>query len=136
MVRLERRYAMKKKRVLVAFSILVGAALLFANSLSAEDAKTNAADVTLSGTVVDMFCYLQNGNHSAKHTSCSKSCIEKGVPAGFLADDGTLYVLFDQTPGSVKDKVAGLVDVPATLKGTPMTRGGVKGIQIKSIEKK
>lgn len=127
---------MKKKLVLAAFSTLVSVALLFSERLTAEETKANAADVTLSGTVVDTFCYLQNGNHSAKHTSCSKTCIEKGVPAGFLADDGTLYILFDQKPGSVKDKVAGLIDVPATLKGTPMTRGGVKGIQIKSIEKK
>ncbi|HEX7253780.1 MAG TPA: hypothetical protein VF376_12935 [Thermoanaerobaculia bacterium] len=127
---------MRTKRVLVAFSTLIGVVLLFASRLGAEETKASAADVTLSGTVVDTFCYLQNGNHSAKHNSCSKACIEKGVPAGFLADDGTLYVLFDQKPGSVKDKVAGLIDVPVTLKGTPMTRGGVKGIQIKSIEKK
>ena len=132
---------MRKKRVFVAGAVLIGAALLFANRASAGDsgeeiAKTTASDVTLSGTVVDTFCYLQNGNHSTKHTSCSKDCIEKGVPAGFLTDDGTLYLLFNQTPGSVKDKVASLIDVPAILKGTPMTRGGVKGIQIKSIEKK
>ena len=128
---------MRKKLVFVAVAVLIGAALVFANRASAGEEKADAAaDVTLSGTVVDTFCYLQNGNHSAKHTSCSKSCIEKGVPAGFLTDDGTLYMLFNQTPGSVKDKVAGLVDVPAILKGTPMTRGGVKGIQIKSIGKK
>lgn len=127
---------MKKKLVLAAFATLIGVALLFANRLGAEETKAAAAEVTLSGTVVDTFCYLQNGNHSAEHHSCSKTCIEKGVPAGFLTDDGTLYVLFDEKPGSVKDRVAGLIDVPATLKGTPMTRGGVKGIQIKSIEKK
>jgi hypothetical protein len=132
---------MTKKLVFVAVSVLIGAALLFADRLSAGDAgeqnaKTTAADVTLSGTVVDTFCYLQNGNHSAEHHSCSKTCIEKGVPAGFLTDDGTLYMLFDQKPGSVKEKIAGFIDVPAILKGTPMTRGGVKGIQIKTIEKK
>jgi hypothetical protein len=129
---------MKKKLVFVATAVLIGAALVLANRLSAaeENANAAAADVTLSGTVVDTFCYLQNGNHSAKHNSCSRACIEKGVPAGFLTDDGTLYLLFDQRPGSVKDKVVGLIDVPAILKGTPMTRGGVKGIQIKSIEKK
>ena len=138
LARLERKRAMKKKLMFVAIAVLIAAALIFANRLSAGEEKGDAAaaDVTLSGTVVDTFCYLQNGNHSAKHTSCSKTCIEKGVPPGFLTDDGTLYLLFDQTPGSVKDKVAGLIDVPATLKGTPMTRGGVKGIRIKSIEKK
>ena len=127
---------MKKKLVFVAIAILIGAALLFANRVSASEENASAPDVTLSGTVVDTFCYLQNGNHKPTHTSCSKTCIAKGVPAGFLTDDGTLYILFDQQPGSVKDKVAGFIDVPAILKGTPMTRGGVKGIQMKSIEKK
>ena len=128
---------MKRKLLVVAaFSILIAATLFFASRLSAQDAKWSGAEVTLSGTVVDTFCYLQNGNHSATHNSCSKTCIERGVPAGFLTDDGTLYILFDQKPGSVKEKVVGLIDVPAILKGTPMTRGGVKGIQIKSIEKK
>jgi hypothetical protein len=138
LLRLKRRHAMRKKLIFVPVAVLIGAALVLANRASAgeENAGAAAADVTLSGTVVDTFCYLQNGNHSAKHTSCSKSCIEKGVPAGFLTDDGTLYMLFNQTPGSVKDKIAGFIDVPAILKGTPMTRGGVKGVQIKSIEKK
>src|SRR5215472_16922829 len=137
-VSLERRPAMRKRMAFVALAVLIGVALVFANRASAseENAKGSAADVALSGTVVDTVCYLQNGNHDAKHTSCAKACIEKGVPAGFLADDGTLYILFDQKPGSVKDKVAGLIDVPVTLKGTPMMRGGIKGIQLKSIEKK
>jgi hypothetical protein len=104
-------------------------------SASPSPAKA-AAEVTLSGSVVDMHCYVTHGIHDAKHTACSNACIARGVPAGFLADDGTLCVLFEEKPFSVKDKVAGLADVPAILKGAPVERGGVKGIQIKSIEKK
>ncbi len=36
---------------------------------------------------------------------------------------------------SVKDRVKDLASVPATLKGTPVARGGVRGIRMKSIEK-
>ncbi|HEX7253784.1 MAG TPA: hypothetical protein VF376_12955, partial [Thermoanaerobaculia bacterium] len=122
---------MKKKLMLVAFALLVVAALVLANRLRAADEKP--ANVTLSGTVVDMHCYVTHGIHDAKHTACSNACIARGVPAGFLADDGTLYVLFDEKPFSVKDKVAGLADVPVTLTGSPVVRGGIKGIQIQSI---
>jgi len=120
--------------IFVAVVLLIFAALLLASRLRAMDDK--AADVTLAGTVVDMHCYVTHGIRDAKHTACSNACIARGVPAGFLTDDGTLYVLFDEKPFSVKDKVAGLADVPAILKGTPVERNGIRGIQIKSIEKK
>jgi hypothetical protein len=125
---------MKKNLIFVAVVLLIFAALLLASRLKAVDDKD--AEVTLSGTVVDMHCYVSHGIHDAKHTACSNACIARGVPAGFLTEDGTLYVLFDEKPFSVKDKVAGLADVPAVLKGTPVERGGIRGIQIKSIEKK
>jgi hypothetical protein len=51
------------------------------------------------------------------------------------ADDGTLYLLFEEKPFSVKDRVANLADVPAVVRGTVSVRNGVKGIQMKSIEK-
>ena len=123
---------MKKKFVTVAIALLILAALAVSRLVGAED---KAADITLTGSVVDMHCYVTHGIRDAKHTACSNACIARGVPAGFLADDGTLYVLFDEKPFSVKDKVAGLADVPARLTGTPVVRGGIKGIQIKTIEK-
>ena len=125
---------MKRNMTLVAIALLIAAALLLASRIKA--AEDNAADVTFNGTVVDMHCYVTHGIHDAKHTACANACIARGVPAGFLADDGTLYVLFDEKPFSVKDKVAGLADVSATLKGTLVVRSGIKGVQIKSIEKK
>ncbi|HTD52067.1 MAG TPA: hypothetical protein VK780_03500 [Thermoanaerobaculia bacterium] len=125
---------MKKNLFFAAIALLIVAALIVGSRLMAAEEK--AADVSLTGTVVDMHCYVTHGIHDAKHTACANACIARGVPAGFLTDDGTLYVLFDEKPFSVKDKVAGLADVPATLTGTPVVRGGIKGIQIKSIEKK
>ncbi len=125
---------MKKNLVFVAIALLIVIALIVGSRLMAAEEK--AADISLTGAVVDMHCYVTHGLHDAKHTACANACIARGVPAGFLTDDGTLYVLFDEKPFSVKDKVAGLADVPATLKGTPVVRGGIKGIQIKSIEKK
>ena len=123
---------MKRKLPFLAIALLVVAALFAAGRLLHADGSN---EVRLKGIVVDMHCYVTHGLRDAKHTACSNACIARGVPAGFLADDGTLYVLFDEKPFSVKDKVAGLADVPAVLTGTPVVRGGIKGIQMKSIEK-
>ena len=114
-----------------SIALLILAALAAGNRfVGAED---KAADVTLTGSVVDMHCYVTHGIKNAKHTACSNACIARGVPARFLADDGTLYVLFGEKPFSVKDTVAGMADVPARLTGTPVVRGGIKGVQIKTI---
>ena len=79
---------------------------------ASSGAEEKAAEVTSPGTVVDLHCYVTHGIHDAEHTACSNACIARGVPAGFLAEDGTLYVLFGEKPFSVKDRVAGLADVP------------------------
>ena len=132
---------MKRKLVPILIALLVVAALALGSRILRADGGTNnppekaAPDVTLQGTVVDMHCYVTHGIHNAEHTGCANACIARGVPAGFLADDGTLYVLFGETPHSVKETVKDMADVPATITGTPVERGGVKGLQLKSIRK-
>jgi hypothetical protein len=124
--------SMKKKWIPAAIVLLVVAALAAARFLPAEE---KGEEITVRGTVVDMHCYVTHGIHDAKHTACANACIARGVPAGLLADDGTLYVLFEEKPFSVKDRVAGLADVPVEAKGISVVRGGVRGLQVKSIEK-
>ena len=123
-----------RKALVVVIALLIVTALVAGSRLFGAEEKV-APRVTLKGTVVDMHCYVTHGIRDAKHTACSNACIARGVPAGFLADDGKLYVLFDQKPFSVKEKVAGLADVPAVLTGTPVERGGIRGIQIEKIER-
>jgi hypothetical protein len=123
-----------RKAWLVLIALLIVTALVAGNRLSGAEEKPVAA-VTLKGTVVDMHCYVTHGIRDAKHTACSNACIARGVPAGFLADDGKLYVLFGQKPFSVKETVAGMADVPAILTGTPVERNGIRGIQIEKIER-
>lgn len=121
-----------KKTFVIGIALLIVAALVAGNRLVGADEKP--AVVRVKGTVVDMHCYVTHGIRDAKHTACSNACIARGVPAGFLAEDGKLYALFGEKPLSVKDTVAGLADLPATVTGTLVERGGIRGIQIKSIE--
>jgi hypothetical protein len=124
---------MKRKLIPVFIALLVVAALIGGSRFLRSEEKI--ADVTLKGTVVDAHCYVTHGVHDAEHTACANACISRGVPAGFLAEDGTLYMLFGEKPFSVKDQVKDLADVPIRLTGTPVVRAGIKGIQIKSIER-
>lgn len=121
-----------KKTFVIGIALLIVAALVAGNRLVGADEKP--AVVKVKGTVVDMHCYVTHGIRDAKHTACSNACIARGVPAGFLGEDGKLYALFGEKPLSVKDTVAGLADLPATVTGTLVERGGIRGIQMKSIE--
>ncbi|MEO8432512.1 MAG: hypothetical protein ABI592_13450 [Acidobacteriota bacterium] len=125
-----------KKRIAVA-SVSVGLLILLAlvSGRWMRAAESAGAEAVISGSVVDMHCYVTHGIRDAAHTACANACIARGVPAGFLADDGTLYLLFEEKPFSVKERVAGLADVPAVVRGTVAVRNGVKGIQVRSIER-
>jgi len=129
----ERSTPMKRLVFSIAYVLVAGAALLIGASVFGAEGKSPS--VTLIGTVVDSHCYVTHGIHDAGHTACANACIARGVPAGFLAEDGKLYMLFGEKPFSVKDTVADLADVPVKLTGKLVERGGVQGIQIQSIER-
>jgi hypothetical protein len=96
----------------------------------------SAADgvVSLRGEIVDMHCYISRGAHGAEHAGCGNACINRDVPAGLLAEDGTLYLLVNEKPVSVKEKVAGKAGQKVVATGKILERNGTKAFQLVSIE--
>ena len=109
----------------------IGIALLLLSTLSAF-----AADdvVTLTGEIVDLHCYTSRGAKGEEHAGCSNACISRDVPAGLLADNGTLYLLVNEKPMSVKEKIAEKTGKKVTAKGKVVERGGFKALQLVSVE--
>lgn len=103
--------------------------LLFTLAASADD-KT----VTLKGEIVDVHCYTTRGAHGEEHAACTNACISRDVPAGFLADDGTFYLLLNEKPVSVKEKIAGKGGRKVTATGKLVERSGMKALQLISVE--
>ena len=98
--------------------------------------SAETADVTLTGEVVDLHCYLTRGATGPEHAGCGNACLARGVTAGFLADDGRVFVLLGGRPFSVKEQIAGLAGEKVTLTGTPVERGGVRALQLKTVERR
>lgn len=96
----------------------------------------SAADepVKMTGQIVDMHCYTSRGAHGEEHAGCANACISRDVPAGFLADDGTLYLLLNERSVSVKEKIAGKAGKPVTVTGKIVEKSGVKALQLASVE--
>jgi hypothetical protein len=94
-----------------------------------------AADetVTPTGEIVDLHCYTSRGAHGAEHSGCSNACISRDVPAGLLTADGTLYLLLNEKPNSVKEKVAGLAGKTVKATGKVVEKSGMKALQLASV---
>lgn len=112
-----------KKTIALALSLLFSLA-------------TFAADepVTITGEIVDMHCYTSRGAHGADHAGCSNACISRDVPVGLLTADGMLYLLLNEKPVAVKDKVAGMAGKTVKATGKVIERNGVKALQLATVE--
>ena len=104
------------------------ALLLFVTTAFAAD------EVTLTGEIVDLHCYTSRGAHGEEHAGCANACISRDVPAGLLAEDGTLYLLLNEKSVSVKEKIAGKAGKKVTAKGKVVERSGSKALQLTSVE--
>lgn len=92
------------------------------------------AIVTLTGEIVDLHCYTSRGAKGEEHAGCSNACISRDVPAGLLTEDGTLYLLVNEKPNSVKEKIAGKAGKTVKATGTVVERSGLKALQVTSVE--
>ncbi|HTY57839.1 MAG TPA: hypothetical protein VMF59_03440 [Bacteroidota bacterium] len=76
---------------LVLFAIILAAPLF----LSAAGPKPK--QVTLTGEIIDVQCYVKSGQHGKEHLDCATTCIKGGSPVGLLEDStGTVYVIIPQ----------------------------------------
>jgi hypothetical protein len=48
---------------------------------------------TVTGEVIDIACYFENGSCGPKHADCAARCIASGLPVGIKAKDGKVYLL-------------------------------------------
>jgi hypothetical protein len=127
---------MKKQTMIVGIIIVIGLIAGVSGLLVtfAQENKPEAKEVTLKGEVVDMHCYIANGEKGANHAGCANACISRGVTPGFLASDGKLYLIFNDKLTPVKDKIANLAGQPVALTGNIVERDGVRAVILKHIE--
>jgi len=119
-------------RKAVYVSVLVGFWLVLGCLVSAHAAET----VTVTGEVIDTYCYALMGVKGESHRQCAIDCIKAGIPAGLL-EDGTnkVYVLLPN-----KDKTGlpkGVIDKAgrkATITGKVYASGGSQFLTVESVK--
>ena len=83
----------------------------------------------------DLHCYLTRGAAGPEHAGCGNACLSRGVTPGLRAEDGRVFVLLGPRPFAVKDEIAGLAGAKVTVTGTAVERGGVRALQLKTVER-
>ncbi len=106
------------KKFLMLFALL---GMLVSVSYAHEHAGMSGGkgkEVTVTGTLVDVNCYLKDGHTGDNHDSmkkCGRDCLKDGLPAGVLVDKKLYIVVF---PGSVfMDFVGKQVEISGDVYG-------------------
>ncbi len=90
---------------------------------------------TLTGEVVDVLCYLQQGEQALgeKHAACANRCIQKGLPVAVKVGD-QLYLATMASHESANMSLANLAGQQVTVHGNVTERDGQALIAIEQIE--
>ena len=116
-----------------AFAVILAAGILFSagtKNVRAEEGK----EVTVKGEVLDLFCYFDHAAKGEGHAKCATACLNKGIPAGFLGADGTLYILLGGDHNAANDQVAEYAGKQSEITGLLVNQNGVKALKVKSIK--
>src|SRR5947209_16972421 len=99
-------------RMFAAVVFVVGAATF-------PSAQPKGQRATITGEVVDMWCYLEGGDRGAAKKECATACAKAGNPIGILDRQGNLYVaagLQDHQPA--QQLLIGKMSDEVTVTGT------------------
>ena len=101
-----------------------------------EAAEATSQGQTLTGEVVDVFCYLSHGKEGlgAGHAGCAKKCIQSGLPVAIKVGD-QLYLAAMDSHDPANAKLAALAGQQVTVHGTVMEKDGQHLVSISRIEK-
>lgn len=119
------------KRILIFCGLIV-----FMLVLSGVSQISAADTVTVTGEIVDTYCFALKGAKGEGHRQCAIDCVKKGIPAGLL-EDGTnkLYVLLPNAPKSpLPDAVIDKMAKKVTVTGQTYASGGSQFLTIESIK--
>lgn len=114
--------------------LVIGIAMPFL-IVAAVLAQPKGPEVMVKGEVVDLWCYLEGGNHGPSHKACATTCAKAGNPIGIVDAKGNVYLtagIEDHQPAQVVlvDKMSQEV----TVTGTLVKKGGTQMIYVKAAK--
>ncbi len=98
--------------------------------------RAEKKEASVTGELVDNYCYATMGAKGASHKDCAIACAKKGIPVGLL-EKGTdkLYVLLPaKDKGALPDAVIAKMSETVTISGSAYTQNGVNFLTVDSVK--
>jgi hypothetical protein len=123
----------------LALAIIAGWGLGLMTFRSSEPLADLRGAGAVTGEVIDVGCYFDDGASGPSHAACARRCIESGLPVGLKAKDGKVYVLIGgqippgPQPGpkheSLNAQLAPYAAMVVTVSGVLVSKDGVNVIE-------
>lgn len=122
----------------LAAAIIISASLT-AVSMKLWERKTNrlaqGQQITVTGEVLDLTCYIAYNLSGPEHASCARDCIRSGLPVGIKTKDGKVYLLTGKAGHSVNAELVEYAAKTITIRGKETVRDGFSQLQVEEIRK-
>jgi len=116
-------------------TVALTAAPLIAHANENQEDKTGTSkEVTVTGEVVDLVCYIDHGATGPDHADCAQKCIKMGLPVGIKSDAGETYLLVGEHK-PMNGELAPLAAKTITVRGKAVERDGIHMIENAEIVK-
>ena len=123
---------MRRLVAAVALSVLMG---VMAGASFAVEKGAEPSDVTLTGEVLDLACYIGHGAKGPEHATCAAKCAEMGQPIGLAASDGKVYILLaDHADSSPFTKAKSMAGKKVEIKGEVAAKDGMNGLTVHAVK--
>lgn len=98
----------------------------------ATASTTEGKEVTLTGQVVDLHCFMTGDYISNDHAKCTADCLRAGVPAVLETKEGLVFVSHGSK--SAGDVLAPLADKNVEVRGKLYTKNGVRYLDLQTAK--
>lgn len=94
-----------------------------------------AAEQSITGEVIDVFCYATRDARGKEHSQCASSCIKANVPVAVLTDEGVMYFPLRADHKAANPLFENLGGEKVKVTGTVYEKHNERFIVVKSVEK-
>ncbi len=105
-----------------------------AGAVTTAKAEQLSGPQTIKGEVLDLSCYMDHDAMGDSHQKCAQGCLDKGLPAGILAENGQVYLLLeDHDLADVYQNTLKHAAEKVTISGTVINKNGVQSLIVKEL---
>ena len=122
------------KRIAASMVLTLALTAPLAAQAAAPSRASTSEEVTITGQVVDVSCFVLNGASGTSHKSCAQACADKGIPLGIKTSDGTIYIPLGPGMANAQNpKLREYSEGSVRVTGMHRFTNGVHTIEVKSI---